>query len=224
MSDTTSMPDRDDPDSISPDKVVAVTFTDDDKAFEALAVLKQLDSDEMVKLVAAEVVTRNPDGSVEVKDQTGGDSNVGTASGGLIGLLVGIIGGPFGVLIGGATGLLLGSLYDLDDEDTTDSALGEVSKSVQVGHNTLLAQVIEQSPDVVDTAMANLSGTVVRRPVYEIEDEIAGAKEAQREAKKQARKTLREQRQEQGRAKAHEATEELKSKLHRPQKAPAKTS
>ena len=147
---------------------------------------------------------------------------MGTASGGLIGLLIGILGGPLGVLLGGATGLLLGSLYDLDDADTTESALGEVSKSVQVGRNSLLAQVVEQSPEVLDTAMAQVGGTVVRRPVYEIEDEIARAQEAQRDAKKQANAKLREARHEKTRAQAHAKVEELKSKLHRDRK-PATT-
>jgi uncharacterized membrane protein len=214
----------DDPDAISPDKVVAVTFSDDSNAFEALASLKELDDQKQLKLVGAEVVTRDADGRVEVKDETGGESRAGTASGGLIGLLIGILGGPFGVLIGGATGLLLGSLYDLDDDDTTDSALSAVAKTVQIGHNTLLAQVVEQSPEVLDAAMAQLSGTVVRRPVYEIEDEIANAKEAQREAKKAARAKLHEERREEGRAKAQARIEDLKSKLQQGPRKPAKTA
>jgi uncharacterized membrane protein len=203
-----------DPDAISPDKVVVVAFSDDGKAYEALATVKQLDRDGQIDLVEAAVVTRGQDGRVHVKDEAGDPSLVGTASGGLIGLLIGILGGPLGILLGGATGLLLGSLYDLDDADTTESALGEVSKSVQVGRNSLLAQVVEQSPDVLDTAMARLRGTVIRRPVYEIEDEIARAQEAQRDAKKQANAKLREERHEKTRAQAHAKVEELKSKLH----------
>jgi uncharacterized membrane protein len=159
-------------------------------------------------------VTRDHDGRVHIKDEAGDDNLVGTASGGLIGLLIGILGGPLGILLGGATGLLLGSLYDLDDADTTESALGEVSKSVQVGRNSLLAQVVEQVPEVLDAEMARLGGTVIRRPVYEIEDEIARAQEAQRDAKKQANAKLREARHEKTRAQAHAKVEELKSKLH----------
>jgi uncharacterized membrane protein len=217
MTDTGSTPDTSaipDPDAISPDKVVVVAFSDDGKAYEALAAVKQLADQGQIDLVAAAVVTRDPDGRVQVKDETGGDSLAGTASGGLIGLLIGILGGPLGILLGGATGLFLGSLYDLEDADTTDSALSQVSKTVRVGHTSLLAQVVEQSPDVLDTAMARLSGTVVRRPVYEVEDEIARAEEAQREAKKQARAKLREERHEHDRAEAHAKVEELKSKLH----------
>jgi uncharacterized membrane protein len=212
-----------DPDSISPDKVVVVAFSDDSKAYEALATLKQLDAENQIDVVEATVVTRDHDGRVHVKDEAGDDGPIGTASGGLIGLVIGILGGPLGVLIGGATGLLLGSLYDLADADDTDSALGQVSKTVQVGRNSLLAQVVEQSPDVLDSALARLSGTVVRRPVYEIEDEIARAQEAQREAKQQARAKLREARHEKNRAEAHAKVEELKAKLHRDRK-PATTA
>jgi uncharacterized membrane protein len=211
-----------DPDAISPDKVVVVAFADDAKAYEALATVKQLDRDEQIDLVEGVVVTRDEDGRVHVQDEAGDHSLAGTASGGLIGLLIGILGGPLGVLLGGATGLLLGSLWDLDDADTTESALGEVSKSVEVGRNSVLAQVVEQSPEVLDTAMARLGGTVVRRPVYEIEGEIDRAQEAQREAKKQANAKLREERQERTRAQAHAKVEELKSKLHRDRK-PATT-
>jgi uncharacterized membrane protein len=83
-----------------------------------------------------------------------------TAGGGLIGLLLGIIGGPFGVLIGGATGLMVGSLFALADMDETDSALGALSSSVKVGRTELLAVVLEQSHEVVDAAMSGAGGTV----------------------------------------------------------------
>jgi len=209
-------------DMASNHNVVVVTFADDDKAYEALSDLKQLGSDQ-VKVIAASVVTRGEDGHVEVKDQFGGDSLAGTATGGLVGLIIGILGGPLGVLLGGATGVLLGSLWDLDDQDESDSALGEVSKTVKPGRLTVLAEVEEQSPDIVDGAMQKVSGTVTRRPVYEIESEIAAAQEAQREAKEQARKKLRDARLDKARGDTHAKVEELKAKLHHDNK-PATTS
>jgi uncharacterized membrane protein len=208
----------------NPENVVVVDFTDDDSAYEALTNLKELDSQGQIKLVDAAVVTRGDDGHIQTKDQVGDDNLAGTASGGIVGLLIGILGGPFGVLLGGATGLLIGSLYDMADADDTDSVLSEVSKTVQTGRNAVLAQVVEQSPEVVDRAMARLSGTVVRRPVYEVENEIAAAQEAQREAKKAARKKLREARHEKRQEEAHAKVEELKAKLHLGGKAPATSS
>jgi uncharacterized membrane protein len=208
----------------SPENVVVVNFTDDGSAYEALTNLKELDSQGQIKLVEAAVVTRGDDGRIQTNDQVGDETLAGTASGGLVGLLIGILGGPFGVLLGGATGLLIGSLYDMADADDTDSVLSEVSKTVQAGRNAVLAQVVEQSPEIVDTAMARLSGTVVRRSVYEVESEIAAAQEAQREAKKEARKKLREARHDKREEDAHAKVQELKAKLHLGDKVPAASS
>jgi hypothetical protein len=73
--------------------------------------------------------------------------------------------------------------------------------------------VIEEHPEIIDADMAPLTGTVVRRPVYEVESEIADAQEAQREAKKAARAKLAKAREEKTKTEAHAKVEELKSKL-----------
>ena len=207
------------PDYFSPDNVLVVTFGDDaekdQNAYQALTDLKQLDSQGQTKIAGAAVVTRDRDGRVEVKSEVGDDPYVGIASGGLIGLLIGIIGGPLGMLIGGTYGMLVGSLFDIDDADTTESVLGEISKQIQPTRTALLAQVTEQSPEVVDAAMATLGGEVMRRPAVDVEDEIAAAEEAQRKAKREARKELHNARVEQTKTDAHAKVEELKSKLHR---------
>ena len=206
------------------ENVIAVSFAEDSKAYEALTTLNELGAQGQINVEQVTVVTRDDDGRVEVKDQAGDDSLAGTASGGLVGVLVGILGGPLGVLLGGATGLFVGSLFDLTDAEESDSVLTEISKTVQVGHTALLAHVVEPSPEVVDTAMAKLSGTVLRRPVYEVEAEIAEAQEAQREAKRQARKQLRDARFKKNRDEAHEKVEELKAKLHGGDRKHATTS
>ena len=205
----------------TPENVIVVGFSDDNAAFEGLTTLKELDSQGQLRLIEGAVVTRADDGHIDVKDQVADDELVGTATGGLTGLVIGILGGPLGVLIGGATGLLIGSLFDLDDADDTDSVLSEVSKTVHVGRNALLAQVVEQSPEVIDTAMARLSGTVVRRSVYDVKSEIVAAEEAQREAKREARKKLRDARHDKRHDEAHAKVEELKAKLHPDRKAAA---
>ncbi|MGZ4202909.1 MAG: DUF1269 domain-containing protein [Thermoleophilaceae bacterium] len=208
------------PDYLSTDNVLVVTFGEDPKndqnAYQALTDLKQLDSQGQIKIAAGGVVTRDLDGHVDVKSEVGDDPYIGTASGGMIGLLVGIIGGPLGVLIGGATGVLVGSLFDIDDVETTDSVLGEISKQVRPTRTAVLVQVTEQSPEVIDTAMARLGGEVMRRPMVDVEEEIAAAEEAQRKAKREARKELAKARAEKHKEGAHAKVEELKSKLQRP--------
>ena len=206
-------------DYISPDNVLAITFGDDPdhdpNAYQALTDLRQLAAQGQIRIAGAAVVTRDADGRVDVKSEVGDDPYVGTASGGIIGLLVGIIGGPVGVLLGGTYGALVGSLFDIDDLVTTDSVLGEISKQVQPTRTALLAHVTEQSPEVIDTAMARLGGQVMRRPVFEVEQEIAAAQETQRKADREARSELRKTRLEKSKEDAHAKVEDLNSKLHR---------
>jgi uncharacterized membrane protein len=196
------------------ENVIVVSFSDDSKAYEAITVLKELDSQQQVDLTGAAVVVRADDGQVDVKDDADDESYTGTLGGGLVGLLIGIIGGPFGVLIGGATGVLVGSLFDADDEDDTESALTDVSKSVRVGRTALLAEVGEQSTDIVDNAMRNLGGEVLRRSADEVEAEVATTENAQRKAKREARKELLKARHEQHQKEIRAKIEELKAKLH----------
>ena len=197
------------------DNVLAVNFSEESKAYEALSLLKDLDGQDQVALAGAAVVVRGEDGRVDIKDEAGDTGYSGTATGGVIGLIVGILGGPFGVLIGGATGLLIGSLFDLDDVEETESALSEISRAVRPDHAALLAQVSEESPDAVDAAMKGLGGTVLRRSLDDVSAEIAAAEDAQEAAKREARKRLREERQTQLKEKIHENIEELKVKLRR---------
>jgi uncharacterized membrane protein len=194
--------------------VIAVSFEDDRNAYGALTSLKELDSQERVRVAEAVVVERGQDGQVVEKDRVESTSLPASASGGLIGLLIGVIGGPLGVLVGGTYGLFVGSLFDLSDITEADSALAQISGSAQVGHTALLAVVDERSPEVVDAAMAQIGGTVVRRSVADVEAEIAAAESAERKAKREARKELIRERDQRDKAAVQAKLEELKAKLH----------
>jgi len=106
--------------------VIAVAFDADVNAYAALTKLKELDSQGQIDVQEAVVAQRAADGTLTVKDRVGSPELVGTAGGGLTGLLLGILGGPVGVLIGGSTGLLVGSLFDLDEADQVETTLGEL--------------------------------------------------------------------------------------------------
>jgi len=201
--------------TFSPNNVIVVSFEDDPNAYEAMTSLKELDSQRQVDLAAAAIIVRHEDGQLEIKDEIDDNGVTGTATGGILGLLIGVLFGPFGVLIGGATGLLIGSLFDIDDDDDTESVLADISRQARPDHTTLLAEVGEPSPDVIDTAMSELGGDVLRRTAADVEAEIAAADEAQKAAKRQARKVLHEQRMAKQKADIHAKIEELKAKLGR---------
>jgi uncharacterized membrane protein len=196
------------------ENVLTINFTEDGDAYEALTTLKELDDQGQVGLEGAAVVQRHEDGTIAIKDEVGDIGYEGTATGGIVGLIVGILGGPIGVLLGGATGVLIGSLFDMDDLDESDSVLSEMSRAVRVDHAAVVAAVDEQSPEVIDAAVDKLNGTILRLPLADVEAEIAAAEEAQRAAKQEARKKLREERREERKEKVEAKIAELKSKLH----------
>jgi uncharacterized membrane protein len=193
---------------------IAVSFEQDHTAYKALTSLEELDSQQRVLVRDAVVVVRDEDGQVVVKDRTESTFPAATAGGGLIGLLIGVLGGPLGVVVGGISGLIVGSLFDISDIEDADSALAAISSSVRLGHAGLLAVVDEQSPEVVDAAMSDLDGTVIRRTVADVEAEIAAAESAQRKAKREARKELIRETHEHDKAAVRAKLEELKAKLH----------
>src|SRR4051794_7735468 len=196
------------------ENVLTLNFAEDGDAYEALTALKELDEQSQVSLEGAAVVMRHEDGTIAIKDEVGDIGYEGTATGGIVGLIVGILGGPIGVLLGGATGVLIGSLFDMDDLDETDSVLSEMSRTVRVDHPAVVAEVDEQGPEVIDAAIQRLNGSVLRLPLADVEAEIAAAEEAQRAAKKEARKQLHEARQKDLKEKVEAKIAELKSKLH----------
>jgi uncharacterized membrane protein len=195
------------------ENVIAVNFNEESQAYEAMTVLKELDGQGQIALAEAAVVIRSANGAIDTKETVGSPDFVGTASGGVFGLIVGVLGGPVGVLLGGTTGLLAGSLFDLSDEDDTDSALEEISTSLRADRTALLAQVDEQTNEVVDVALNRLGGTIVRRSMTEVMAEIAAAEDAQRAAKKEARKRLHEKKRTETKQKVDAKIEELKAKL-----------
>jgi uncharacterized membrane protein len=193
--------------------VIAVSFAQDEDAYAALTKLKELDDQSQVELRAAAIVVRHADGNLTIKDEVADTSAVGAAGGGILGLLIGVLFGPFGVLIGGVTGLLVGSLFDGEDDDETESVLSDIARQARVDHPSLLAEVGEPSSDVIDAAMAEIGADVLRRPVVDVEAEIAAAEAAQKAARKQARKVLREHRRATHRDEIRAKIASLKAKL-----------
>jgi uncharacterized membrane protein len=166
--------------------LIAVTFESDDAAYPALAALDELAGRHQLELEEAVVVERDRDGTIVEKKRIGASHVPGVAGGGLVGLVIGIIGGPPGMLIGGASGVLLGSLFELYEAEESGSVLAGATRSVTPGHALLVAEVTERTPEIVDAAMKRLGGTVRRRPVADVESEVVAAAEARREAARDA--------------------------------------
>jgi len=204
--------------------IIAVSFEEANRAYDAVTKLTELDHQGQIELVEGRVVERDASGQLVVKDRVGGrgdESGLATASGGLIGLLVGVLAGPVGMLLGGSMGLMTGAVIDLDSGERDDSVLSSFTRHVGAGETAVLAHLNEQSPEVVDSAMGGMGGNVLRRPAAAVEAELAAAQEARDNAEHEARKKLREERQGQKKEEIQGKLDDLKAKLRKPEKATA---
>lgn len=90
--------------------IIVALFNISSEAYQAFSELKAY-SQTTDALVAQAVLIKKENGLIIPAESTDFTANTAESAwtGGLIGSLVGILGGPIGVLLGGATGALIGS-------------------------------------------------------------------------------------------------------------------
>jgi uncharacterized membrane protein len=196
------------------DNVVAVRFTEPSKAYQALSVLKECSDEGRIGLASAAVVERTAGGELRIPEGSDNVGLVGTASGSMIGMLIGVLAGPVGVLVGWGAGALMGGAFDIDRAEKADEALTAFGRAVPPKSTAVIASVREPAVEVIDVEMANLGGEVTRRPLAEVLDELEAAEEAADAAAREARKKLREKRKGELSADLNKRVETLKEKLH----------
>jgi uncharacterized membrane protein len=199
---------------VAQENVVVVRFTEPSKAYQALTVLKECDADGRIGLESAAIVERTREGELRIPEDTDNVGPVGTASGSLLGMLIGVLGGPVGVLVGWGAGALMGGAFDLDRAETSDEALSVLGRAIPPESTAVIASVEEPAVEVIDGEMKKLDGEVTRRPVAEVMDELEAAEEAADAAAREARRTLREKRKAEMHANVDERVGKLKEKLH----------
>ena len=193
--------------------VVAVGFADRANAFQALSELKGAALEGRVDVMAASVVLRDDSGRLQVPEGVDDAGGAGALGGGITGLLVGVIGGPVGMLFGWTSGLLIGSAYDARRAERSEGVLAEISSSIPPGGTALVAEVSEYTPEVIDVAMARLGGVVLRRDAEEVLAELEAAEQAYEQARKDARRLAREEQRAERRADVEERKDALKHRL-----------
>lgn len=160
------------------DDVIVLTFSATDQAREALRGLRRLHDAGDIRLEAVAVVERTQDGRSVILDQAEDVRITATATGGVIGGIIGLLGGPFGLFLGGATGAVVGSLFDIAEVEGSDDVLRSFAQAVPPGHTATIAVVEEPTYAAVDALASGLGVSVHRRPRGEVELEIAEAEEA----------------------------------------------
>ena len=153
------------------ERMLVVVFDDEVKAYEGKSALRQLEIEGSITISRAAVVAKHADGTTGVKqydDVNPSGSLVGTS----VGALIGLLGGPVGVAVGAASGLTLGALSDVGDASVGEDYVEEVSMSLTPGKVAVVAEIEEDWTTPVDTRMAALGGTVIRRALWEMREQL----------------------------------------------------
>jgi uncharacterized membrane protein len=194
--------------------VVAVGFTEPSKAYQALSVLKECDAEGRIGLESAAVVERTAAGELRIPESADNLGPIGTASGSLIGMLIGVLGGPVGVLLGWGAGAVMGGAFDLDRAVTSDEALTVLGRAIPPESTAVIASVDEPAVEVIDGEMKKLGGKVTRRSAAEVMGELEAVEDAAEAAAREARKAVRQKRKAEVSAGVEERVGKLKEKLH----------
>jgi uncharacterized membrane protein len=153
------------------DRMLVVVFDNESGAYEGKKALVQLDNEGSISVYGYAVVSKNADGTASIKQ--GDDAGpLGTLVGTALGSLIGLLGGPTGVAIGAAAGLGAGSAADIDNARIGDDFIADVTKQLLPKRVALVAEIEEDWTTPVDTRMEAIGGTVYRRALSDVNQQV----------------------------------------------------
>lgn len=171
--------------------IVVATFDDESKTYQAFSDIKHAAAEGKLKINGLTIMHRRLDGQFEVRDaamKTYG----GSITGGIIGSLVGIMGGPLGILLGWGAGSLIGGFRDVREIQEGTNLFQRITENMEVGGTTLVGELENEQPYVVDQIVRKLGGELLRRRTEDVEADIAAAEQAQATARDAARRVMDE--------------------------------
>jgi len=151
--------------------MLVVVFDNEKKAYEGKTALGQLQAEGNLTIYQGAVILKHADGTVSVK-QIDDSAPVGTLTGTAVGALIGVLGGPVGMALGAASGAGIGVFYDADTLQVGEDFVEDVSKSLAPNKVAVVAEVDEAWTTPVDTRMEALGGTVFRRALWAVQEQV----------------------------------------------------
>lgn len=153
------------------ERMLVVVFDDAMKAYQGRSALRQLEVAGNIVVHAGAVVARDADGRTSVKQHDDVEP-VGTLVGTSVGSLIGLVGGPAGVALGAASGLTVGALSDCGSARVSADFVEEVSKTLTPSTVAVIAEIEEEWTTPIDTRMEALGGTVMRRALSAVREQL----------------------------------------------------
>ena len=151
--------------------VVIAIFEVESEAFQAFNQLKREVSGKDYTAPEAALI-KNKANTIDVLDAYGiAPADTDTASGIVIGSLIGILGGPIGVILGASVGGWAGSVSDSGRAIDTASVVAVVASKIYDGEIAIAAFVNEEEP-AFDAVFKDYKTTIVRYDAADIADDV----------------------------------------------------
>ena len=137
-------------------RLIAVVFHDESSAFEMRAALTKMQSQYLIELEDAVVVTRDPKGKIKL-DQAVSMTAAGAASGAFWGMLIGLLffNPLIGAAIGAGAGAISGKFTDIGVDNNMAKQLGE---ELTPGSSALIVLLRKVTADKVLEGLKQFAG------------------------------------------------------------------
>ena len=192
--------------------IVAAIFEVESEGYQALTTLAKTPIINETTILQMALVKRE-NGYLKICDSfdSGIHSTNDTLVGGLVGSVVGMLGGPIGMLLMGSYGALAGSVVDAGDAVGSASLIEKVAEKLQDGEMAMIALVDETNEATLDNALSGYKATIARFDAVVIAEEVEEAQKIQKEMARQTRKQLREARKQERKERREARREKIKS-------------
>ena len=138
---------------------IVVKYSQPDTAEAALAVVRKLDKEKVVKLKDAVAITKTEKGKIKLHQTKDDPAGKGFLKGGLIGLLFAVLFGPAGWVVAGAA---LGTAFSLFDRGIKNTLLKELGENMTPDESALAVLIEEADWDTLNSRMdAKFTGEVI---------------------------------------------------------------
>ena len=194
------------------ENLVLVNYKVESEAYQALSELNR-DTANANYTISQAVIVKRENGQLNTMDGfiNGKDANDDTVTGSLIGGLVGILGGPIGILLGGSVGMLIGGAVDASGLVKEASLLEKAGDSIAEGETAIILLAQEEYETALTAKLNDFDVTITRFDAAEVAAEVEHAREVERQMAKETREKLREEKTEAFKETVAKKSEELKN-------------
>ena len=140
-------------------------------------------------------------------------SGTGTLIGGLTGSLIGILGGPLGMLFMGTAGAMTGTMVDGGEAVAGEALMETVANKLYKGEVGLIILADEEDESYIDGILNKVPVEILRYDALAIADEVDQAVKIQNEMDRQARLQLRQSKKEAAEKERQEKLEAWQAEL-----------